>query len=147
MGTPAMIFSLAGTLALFAWVALTISLFVRPTRRWIWPATQYIVPGLIAIAYAFLWWGGRGAYDDGGFGSIPEVRAWFADDHLLTAGWIHYLAFDLFIGTWMVRDAVSRNLSPLLVVPCLPLTFLFGPLGLLLWFGVRAAQLAFGRDD
>ena len=107
-------------------------------RPGVWPVTQYVIPGLIAVAYGLLWWGGRGAYADGGFGSIPEVRVWFANDYLLTAGWLHYLAFDLFIGTWICRDAGTRRIHPLLVLPTLPLTFMFGPLGLLLWFVVRA---------
>lgn len=147
MMTPAAYFSLAGTLALLGWVALALALFLRPARRWVWPITQYGIPAMIAVAYGLLWWGGRGAYDSGGFGSIPEVRAWFADDHLLTAGWLHYLAFDLFIGTWIVRDAAARGMAMWWVLPCLPLTFLFGPLGLLLWFAVRAAFLAFGPED
>ena len=52
-------------------------------------------------------------------------------------GWTHYLAFDLFIGGWEVRDAQSRGISHLLVVPALVLTFLFGPAGLLLYLAVR----------
>lgn len=138
MVEPAAFFSLAGTLALLGWVALLVTLFVKRARPGVWPVTQYVIPGLIAVAYGLLWWGGRGAYADGGFGSIPEVRVWFANDYLLTAGWLHYLAFDLFIGTWICRDAGTRRIHPLLVLPTLPLTFMFGPLGLLLWFVVRA---------
>ena len=50
---------------------------------------------------------------------------------LLLAGWVQYLAFDLFIGAWQVRDARTQGISHLLVIPCLLLTFLFGPAGLL----------------
>ena len=56
---------------------------------------------------------------------------------LLLAGWIHYLAFDLLVGSWEVRDARERGIGHLLVVPCLILTFLFGPAGWLLYLGVR----------
>ena len=43
-----------------------------------------------------------------------------------------------YFGTWICRDAGTRRIHPLLVLPTLPLTFMFGPLGLLLWFVVRA---------
>ena len=44
-----------------------------------------------------------------------------------------FLAFDLFIGSWQVRDARRNRVPFVLVVPCLVLTFLFGPIGLLLY--------------
>ena len=69
---------------------------------------------------------------DGGFSSIAAVRTLFANDWALLAGWTHYLAFDLLIGGWEVRDAQSRGISHLLVVPALILTFLVGPAGFLL---------------
>jgi ABA DEFICIENT 4-like len=68
------------------------------------------------------------------------VRLLFQDDYLLLAGWIHYLAFDLFIGGWEARDAKRLGLPHLLLVPCLVLTFLFGPVGLLAYFTLRAAR-------
>jgi hypothetical protein len=55
---------------------------------------------------------------------------------------VHYLAFDLFVGGWQVRDAAQRGVPHLALVPALALTFLFGPVGLLVYFGGRAA---FGR--
>ena len=78
------------------------------------------------------------AGSDGGFGSLPEVSALFANQWLLLAGWIHYLAFDLFVGSWEVRDAAERNISHWLMIPCLVLTFLFGPVGLLTYFALRS---------
>jgi hypothetical protein len=64
------------------------------------------------------------------------VRALFENPWLLLAGWTHYLAFDLFIGGWEVRDAQRRGIPHLLVVPALVLTFLFGPAGLLLYLAI-----------
>jgi hypothetical protein len=74
----------------------------------------------------------------GGFGSLADVSRVFANPWLLLAGWIHYLAFDLFVGAWEARDAPGRGVPHLLLVPCLVLTFLFGPIGLLAYFGARA---------
>jgi hypothetical protein len=68
---------------------------------------------------------------------LSSVAMLFSNPWLLLAGWTHYLAFDLFIGSWEVRDARDRGLPHLLVVPCLALTFLFGPAGWLLYLTMR----------
>jgi len=57
------------------------------------------------------------------------------------AGWVHYLAFDLFIGSWEVRDANRHGIPPWAIIPSLILTFLFGPMGLLLYFLIRIARI------
>ena len=135
---PSATFALAGPFVLAAWAGLILSLFVKPLRPIAWTAAQMIVPALLAIAYILLIWVGMRA-EGGGFGSIEEIRALFADDSALVAGWFHYLAFDLFVGTWIVRDGLERNIPVLLLLLCLPLTFLFGPSGLLLYFVLRLA--------
>ena len=76
----------------------------------------------------------------GGFGSITEVQALFSSPGGLTIGWIHYLAFDLFVGIWIARDADAKNFSRFLQFPVLVLTFLAGPLGLLLWLIIREGR-------
>jgi hypothetical protein len=73
----------------------------------------------------------------GGFGSLTGVRLFFANPYLLLAGWVHYLAFDLFVGAWEARDAAGRGVPHALLVPCLVLTLLFGPAGLLAYFALR----------
>jgi hypothetical protein len=55
----------------------------------------------------------------------------------MVAGWTHYLAFDLLVGNWEMRDATARGIPYALVLPCLVLTFLFGPAGWLLYVIVR----------
>jgi hypothetical protein len=82
---------------------------------------------------------------DGGFSSLAGVRALFNDPNALLAGWTHYLAFDLFIGGWEVRDAQQHGIPHLLVVPALVLTFLVGPAGLLLYLAIR--RFAAARGD
>lgn len=135
---PSTAFALAGPPVMAAWAGLILSLFVKPLRPIAWTAAQLIVPGLLAVAYVLLIWVGMHA-EGGGFGSIEEIRALFADDSALVAGWFHYLAFDLFVGSWIVRDGLERRIPAPLVLPCLPLTFLFGPTGLLLYFILRLA--------
>jgi len=136
---PSLIFSLASKLALFGWLSLLVALFFRPARQYAFPASQFVIPAILAIGYILMIWQGRAGFETGGFGSIEAVRALFANDAALTAGWLHYLAFDLFIGAWISRDAAARGISPLIVLPSLPLTFLLGPAGLLLYLAARAA--------
>lgn len=134
---PATAFSLTGPLVLAAWAGLILSIFAARVRPIAWTAAQFLVPAILALAYVLLIWGGRSAFEEGGFGSIAEIRALFANDSALVAGWFHYLAFDLFVGSWIVRDGLESSVPRLLLVPCLLLTFLFGPTGLLLYLAFR----------
>ena len=136
---PSTTMSLTGPLVMAGWAGLILSLFVKPVRPVAWAAAQILVPIILALAYIVLIWEGRSAFESGGFGSIEEIRALFADDAVLVAGWFHYLAFDLFVGTWIAREGVERRIPGLLLVPCLLLTFLFGPTGLLLFLILRLA--------
>jgi hypothetical protein len=136
---PATAFSLGGLLAMAGWLALLASLFLPAIRPAAWTAAAAAIPAVLAVAYILLIAEGFGAAEGGGFGSIEEVRALFANDSALAAGWLHYLAFDLFVGCWIVREGLPAKVPPVLLVPCLALTFLFGPAGLLLFFVLRLA--------
>ena len=141
---PAIAFNLGGKLAMLGWLGLVASLFIARARPAVQIGARLIIPALLAIAYGLLIWTGFGEAEGGGFGSIAEVRALFTSDSALTAGWLHYLAFDLFVGSWIVADGLKRGIPALLILACLPLTFLFGPLGLLLFILLR---LAFNRRE
>ena len=133
--SPDVIFSICNTAVLPGWLLLAI------LPRWKWTArliASVIIPALLGLVYLYLvltHFGGT----EGGFGSLSQVQQLFQNPAMLLAGWIHYLAFDLFIGSWEVRDAQRLGLNHLLVIPCLALTFLFGPAGLLLYFLIRWA--------
>jgi hypothetical protein len=136
MLSPETLFSLASTAVLPGWLLLLLAPRWRPTARLVCAALS---PGLLAVLYVALIaarWGGA----EGGFSSLADVRKLFADPWLLLAGWVHYLAFDLFVGAWEVRDAGRFGIPHLLVAPCLVLTFLFGPVGLLLYGVIRAVR-------
>lgn len=70
--------------------------------------------------------------------SLSGIAAFFGVPGYLLAGWIHYLAFDLWIGSWEVEEAGRATLPHWAVIPCLFLTYLLGPVGLLLFLIVRA---------
>lgn len=74
---------------------------------------------------------------DGGFGTLEQVQTVFQHPYALLAGWVHYLAFDLFIGVWITKDANANGIKHVYLIPVLLLTFIFGPAGLLLYFMLR----------
>ena len=141
---PSSAFSLAGLIAMAGWAGLLLGLFVERLRPAALAVASAAIPALLALAYVVLLAQGWGAAEGGGFGSIQEVRALFANDSALAAGWLHYLAFDLFVGAWIAREGLRTGVPRLLLVPCFLLTFLFGPTGLLLFLILR---FAFARGD
>jgi len=92
----------------------------------------------LAVLYCSLLFAHLGE-SNGNFSTLDGVAALFQNRWLLLAGWVHYLAFDLFVGSWEVRDAEAQRISHLAVVSCLILTFLFGPAGLLAYCILRFA--------
>lgn len=126
------VFSVCSTLAVVGWVLLV----ALPRHRRAHLVASVVIPLAIAVVYLVLIVQHFGR-SDGGFGSLAEVTRLFANPAMLLAGWLHYLAFDLFLGAWEVRDAQRHGVPHLLVVPCLLLTFLLGPIGLLSYMAVR----------
>ena len=125
---------------MLSWLALSASVFVPGSvRSIVWTATMIAVPAVLGIAYTILLAQGLRDRTGGGFGSIDAVRRLFSSDAALAAGWLHYLAFDLFVGTWITREGLAVDLPPLLILPCLFLTFLAGPVGLVLFLVLRFA--------
>ena len=135
------LFTLCGRIALLGWLLLIVA------PRWRWSSriiAKFVIPLILAAVYLGLLAthapGGRG-----GFGSLAAVGELFADPWILLAGWVHYLAFDLFVGAWEVRDAGREGIPHWLVVPCLVLTFLVGPVGLLAYGAVRGGHRSLRR--
>ncbi len=72
-----------------------------------------------------------------GFSSIAAVQAIFQSQGGTVIGWTHYLAFDLFTGLWIARDADAKGFPRAVQIPFLFATFMAGPIGLFLWLVVR----------
>ena len=135
MPTVEGLFSLAGFVVLPGWALLV----VAPWWRWSTGLIPGVVlPAILGVLYAILM-ATNFFESEGGFGSLADVARLFENQYLLLAGWIHYLAFDLFVGAWEVRDAQRLGINHLLVIPCLLLTFILGPAGLLLYLGIRVS--------
>jgi hypothetical protein len=131
--TPEQLFSILNAIAAVAWIVLA----VAPRRRWANLIVPTVVPLALAVVYvaivAAVW-----TRSEGGFSSLADVATLFQNPWMLLAGWTHYLAFDLLVGGWEARDAAERGIPHIALLPCLVLTFLFGPAGWLFYLGVRS---------
>ena len=138
--TPESLFTAANFTAMAGWAVLALGVIFNNALLRDHIAGR-VFPALLAAAYTaliLLHWAGA----QGGFGSLADVASLFANPWLLLAGWVHYLAFDLAIGSAMARKAYDESLPRLVLVPLLPLTFLFGPIG---WLGFEAVRLIAAR--
>ena len=99
--------------------------------------------GLLAGAYAVIVIPMMTGLIDGGSGGIPDFSTLAGVQQLLsspggaTIGWIHYLAFDLFVGLWVARNADKYGFARWLQVPILFFVLMLGPLGLVLYLLLR----------
>jgi Domain of unknown function (DUF4281) len=133
--TPDAMFQIANPIAMLGWIALAFAPFAPRITDLI---ADLIIPMLMSLAYSALilaYWSGA----TGGYSSLPDVMALFTDPHIALAGWVHYLAFDLFVGAWATRKARAAGINHLLVLPHLVLIFLFGPAGFLTYYAMHWA--------
>lgn len=139
-----LILKLANMLALAAWAIL----ILLPRRPLATSAIMYLGVGLLCLVYTAVMIALQtGMADAGGpgggevsFSTIEGVRAIFASDGGVVIGWVHYLAFDLFVGLWIAKDADAKHFSRIVQAPILLLTFMLGPIGLFLWLMLRESR-------
>jgi hypothetical protein len=131
----ARLFDMAGWIVMPGWLLLVF----LPRWKWTQTITVAVLPAILALIYLalFIQYFGKVPEGFGAFGSLAGVKAALSVDGMLLAGWIHYLAFDLFVGSWEVRDARRVGVHHLLVIPCLVFTFMMGPVGLLAYLVLR----------
>jgi hypothetical protein len=130
------IFSLMSGLAVAGWLALALA----PLRRPALIGAARVVAAMLSLAYVILIYRGLtapGGPEGGGFGSLAAVMILLSTPAAMLPGWIHYLAFDLWVGTWQVEDAPKAGVPHWLLLPILLLTFMFGPAGLFAYLVVR----------
>lgn len=100
-----------------------------------------LVPLVLGVTYAWLLAnaiaGTTPLPEGAGFATLDALLKTFSSEAALVAGWAHYLVFDLFVGSWQARDAQRVGLHHLALAPCLLMTFLVGPIGLVLYLMVR----------
>ncbi len=136
--TDERLFQLANASVMPAWALLAVAPRWRWTRQLVHSA---LYPALLGVVYTvgLLTTGpGSDASADGaGLGSLAAIAAAFSNPRMLLVGWVHYLAFDLFVGAWQARDAQRSGVPHWALVPCLFLTLMAGPMGLLAYLAIR----------
>ena len=132
--SPDSVFQICSSIAMLGWIVL---LLLSP----FWAGVDKFLIGVIitlfAIVYGWLIFQVFTPGDFQKFGSLNGVMELFTNRTTVTAGWVHYLAFDLMVGIWEKKNSIKYNIPHLLIVPCLLLTFMLGPLGLLLYLLIR----------
>lgn len=131
--SPDIIFSIANAIALISWIVLIIFPFK--------PITNKILLGvpiaLLSFAYAFLVINTLQVDDFQKFNTLEGITSLLSVPGAALLGWIHYLAFDLMVGLFIANNAAKHGIRHSLIIPCLILTFMLGPVGLLLYLIIR----------
>lgn len=134
------VYLLSKVVVIPGWLLLVATLVRRDWGPRLWPITQFVLPALLCLLYLLMVWDGRAGFNTFGLGtffSLEGVSCLYRVPSALNAGWLHFLALDLFAGTWIVRDGLERGMSRLLLFLLLPLTMMLGPAGLLAYILLR----------
>lgn len=135
------VFGAANLIAMAAWAILILA----PRKPVLLALVMYLGVGLLCLAYTLGLAGILSGFLDPvgpadarvDFTTLEGVQSIFASQGGTTIGWIHYLAFDLFVGLWIARDADAKAFSRYLQAPILFATFMAGPVGLFVWLVIR----------
>jgi len=130
------LFSIAGITAMVGWVTLLLSPLIP---KWSDRIAGMILPVALSLGYFGLL-ALPASSSGGGFGTLADVIELFSFEQAALEGWVHFLAFDLFIGAWVCRTARVEDIPFWIVALCLPVIFLFGPAGFLAFQAVRAVR-------
>lgn len=130
------IFQFGNTFVLLGWLLLVFIPY--------WKYTQPIIMNgiiiILAIIYSIFILKDIGSFNPDSFGSLESVMQLFTNEDSVAVGWIHYLAFDLFAGAYIMRKSKTLGISRVLATICLPFTFMFGPMGYLLFFIIKTVK-------
>lgn len=136
------VFGLVNLGALLGWIVL----ILLPRHPAALAGVMYLGVGVLCLFYSAALIGvlsGLIPNQEGGsadFTTIEGVRAIFQSDAGVVIGWTHYLAFDLFAGLWIAKDADAKQFGRIIQAPILLATLMAGPLGLGIWLLVRESR-------
>lgn len=136
--SPGALFALLNYGILPFWALL---IFLPHLKITDWLVHSVLAPIVLGLVYAWLFagivFGGIVMPEGANFTTLDGLMKTFTVKEAVLAGWAHYLVFDLFIGAWQARDAQRVGLNHFALIPCLVLTLLVGPIGLLTYLMVR----------
>lgn len=138
----ALVFKIANTAALLGWIVL----IALPRYEILLTLLQRLLVSAFCLLYTIVIALALSQLKEGGFSTLDQVKTLFSYDIVVCAGWVHYLAFDLFVGLWVAKRADAMGLHRLLQVPILLLIFLFGPIGLGLFYLIEGGTKLAGKS-
>jgi len=126
--STALVFQIVNTIVLPAWLVL----IFFPKKAWRNTAI-YTFAMAMSLVYTYYVASGLGELDMESFSTLEGIKAMFTTDVAVLTGWVHYLVFDLLVGNWVLNNAQKHKINHYLIIPCLLLCFIFGPVGFLLY--------------
>ncbi|MHA7059925.1 ABA4-like family protein [Aquimarina sp. M1] len=135
--TPADVFSFANMTAMPMWILMILLPKWKGTRLLI---DFKVIPLLLSFAYVIYIFQAIKIGGGMDFGSLASVMQLFTEENAVMAGWVHYLAFDLIVGMWILDHNKRLGIHQLLIAPCLFATFMFGPVGFLLFMILKTVK-------
>ncbi len=139
----ASVFSFGNSFVLTGWILL---LFF-PRWKFTFPVITNGVIIVLAILYTLLISMGIGNFNPDSFSTLQNVKVLFEDDMAVAAGWLHYLAFDLLAGVYIVKRSQKLGIKRWIYTLALPFTFMFGPFGFLIYFIIKTYKTKSFNDD
>ena len=131
---PDLIFKICSFITMAGWIILVlISPFWKKADKFL----IGVIITILCIVYAWLIATVLRPSDFSSFGSLEGVMELFRNPTLVTAGWIHYLALDLFVGMWIAKNGASHGINHWYLAPVLLITFMLAPVGLLIYLLIR----------
>ena len=109
--------------------------------------SKYFVTSILPIfilsgAYIFILYKSYlSSYDFGNnfslYLGINNLSELFTDKSYLVMFWVHFISINLFVGGWIVKDSQRLIINKFLVAVPLIMTYLIGPIGLLVYWLIR----------
>ncbi len=132
---PGPLFKVANGVAVLGWIIMAV-FHNRPiTFRIIFNGIVVLLCAFYAsiVVYSF-----SQPSNGGNFSSLEGVMTLFTNPVGVLAGWVHYLAFDMLTGLFIIHHSSKNQINRWLILPCLFFTFMLGPVGWLMYYGLLA---------
>lgn len=126
------VFQIVNTIVLPAWLIL----IFFPNKSWRNPVI-YTFAAAMAVVYAVYVIQGLGEFDMESFTELEGIKAMFTSDEAVLTGWVHYLVFDLLVGNFILNQSRKLKIHHFIIIPCLLLCFMFGPIGFLVYYLIK----------
>ena len=135
MITTESVFNGINLIVLFGWVPLFMFPYSRFTRNLV---DGLYIPFFLCVFYLYFLSQTKGLFS-ADFSSLGGILDLFKNstEESAAAGWIHYLAFDYFVGCWMVNHSIKKGIPYIIFIIPLIFTLFAGPFGLLLFLILR----------